>query len=90
MKQRIEVTTRHIRSATPGESDQCPIALALKQAFPGIRILVFGTVAIFGERAIRLPDCCNSYAINFDETGEMPEFGFLFDTQEIAEDWRWN
>lgn len=35
MIHRIEVTEEHIKSGVRGDSDRCPIGLAVKETFPG-------------------------------------------------------
>ena len=68
---RITVTQDHIDKGTPCKSTSCPVALALRVAFPD-EFLIFATeeeatlLGLDGVRTIALPDAARDFISDFD------------------------
>lgn len=75
MKLKIEVSKEDILIGTPRSAYNCPIAAALKRAFPNSHIRVAGTIFIDGRR-LSLPDICNTFMVAFDANKAVEPFKF--------------
>lgn len=52
----IDVTAEDIRDGKPKLCESCPIALAIKRAYPGLPVNVEEEEVVIGEHAYNLPD----------------------------------
>ena len=72
---KIKVTQEHIHNGTPGDSECCPIALAVKEIFPNNHISVCKDCVAIDD------DACNTEAISwfiddFDRFLDVEPFEF--------------
>lgn len=74
-KLKIEVSREDIQRGIPKSACYCPIALALKRAFPNSHIKVTGTLFIDGRR-FSLPAICNTFMGAFDTNKAVEPFEF--------------
>lgn len=79
---KIQVTQEHINAGKQHSSTSCPVALALKDAFPQEKISVgYHTVINWprGRATIDIPPEVTESIISFDAIKQMEPFEFEFD-----------
>ena len=78
MKRTINVTYQDIRCGAIGESDKCPIALAIGRHLQGSKPWVFYGLCTFGTdcNPVKLPYPCEEFARNYDNGGDVEPFSF--------------
>jgi hypothetical protein len=91
---RIKVTAEHIRLGEPGSARHCPIALAIREATPGLHapyIAVIGRRALVESSDYILPAEAHAFVVAFDSESlvEPFEFDLLPNTPENAGGMPW-
>lgn len=62
----IRVTRENIWHGSPRDSENCPIALQLKELFPNYRIVVDGITAHVGQYYCKLPKVAQDFTESID------------------------
>lgn len=63
----IKVTKQHIKDGLPEDACECPVALAIGDAFPGEGVMVDKGCIHIGEREYTMPDEVKIFVRDFDE-----------------------
>lgn len=80
MTTQITLTQEDIKNGFAGSSTSCPVALALRRAFPEDGIQVDGVSLIIGDHEIDVTDAVGYFIENFD-SGDEPVKPFTFTVQ---------
>jgi hypothetical protein len=78
----VHVTAGHITRGMPGEAEQCPVALAIRDAIPGLTWVSVGTSEITLAAAdapditIAAPVPVMDFVTTFDHCGDGEPFTF--------------
>lgn len=73
MSKIIEVTAEDIRYGTPQSANSCPIARAVKRAFPGATVSVDSSSIIVDGKVARTQPPQATFVKNFDKSEKRSE-----------------
>lgn len=82
MKQKISVTAEDIQNGTPECEVSCPVALAVRRAFPeALDICVDGFEIRVGDVSVKTPEAVSVFIADFDyeEDEDVKPFEFEID-----------
>lgn len=72
----IMVTQQHIDDGVPSKPQNCPVANALKEHFPGCTVKVIHSICFISNQLYHLPSEVPEKIYQFDQTKEMTPFEF--------------
>lgn len=73
MSKIIEVTSEDIRYGTPQSANSCPIARAVKRAFPGVTVSVDASTIIVDGKVARTQPPQATFVRSFDDSSKRDQ-----------------